>query len=227
VLNGSNAEELEAVLPREEQWLGRKAGKGTLGLRDGLVYRKGLLWIPDNKDLIQKILESEHDTKVARYMGQDKTIKLIRRNFWWPKMDERIIDFVRSCTECQRNKMAQHQPYGLLHPLELPYAPWQSLAMDFITDLPESKSCNQLWVVIDRFTKMVHFIPLPKDGKKATDLAITFTREVWKHHGLPSDIMSDRDFRFTSEVWKEFLRLLGIRPRMSTTFHPQTDGQTE
>jgi hypothetical protein len=160
-------------------------------------------------------------------MGQDKTIELIRRNFWWPKMEGRIIDFVRSCTECQRNKTTRHQPYGLLHPLELPYAPWQSLAMDFITDLPESESCDQLWVVIDRFTKMAHFIPLPKDGKKATDLAITFAREVWKHHGLPSDIVSDRDSRFTSEVWKEFLRLSGIRPRMSTAFHPQTDGQTE
>jgi hypothetical protein len=227
VLNGSNAEESEAVLPREEQRPGRKAGIRILGLQDGLVYRKGLLWIPDNKDLIQKILESEHDTKVAGHMGQDKTIELIRRNFWWPKMDERIIDFVRSCTECQRNKTARHQPYGLLHPLELPYAPWQSLAMDFITDLPESESCDQLWVVIDRFTKMAHFIPLPKDGKKATDLAITFAREVWKHHGLPSDIVSDRDSRFTSEVWKEFLRLSGIRPRMSTAFHPQTDGQTE
>jgi transposase InsO family protein len=226
-LNGSNAEESEAVLPRKEQRPGRKARIGTLGLRDGLVYRKGMLWIPDNKDLIQKILESEHDTKVAGHMGQDKTIELIRRNFWWPKMDERIIDYVRSCIQCQRNKVARHQPYGLLHPLELPYAPWQSLSMDFITDLPESESCDQLWVVIDRFTKMAHFIPLPKNGKKATDLAIIFAREIWKYHGLPSDIVSDRDSRFTSEVWKEFLRLSGIRPRMSTAFHPQTDGQTE
>ena len=227
VPNGSNAEGLEAVLPREEQRPGRKAGKGILELQDKLVYRKGLLWVPADTDLIQKILESEHDTKVAGHMGQDKTIELIRRNFWWPKMDELIIDFVRSCTKCQRNKTARHQPYGLLHPLELPYAAWQSLAMDYIIDLPESESCDQLWVVIDRFTKMAHFIPLPKERKKATDLAITFAREIWKHHGLPSDIVSDRDSRFTSEVWKEFLRLSGIRPRMSTAFHPQTDGQTE
>jgi hypothetical protein len=71
---------------------------------------------------------------------------------------------------------------------------------------------------------MVHFIALPKDGKKATDLAIIFAREIWKHHGLPSDIVSDRDSRFMSEVWKEFLQLSGIQPRMSTAFHPQTDG---
>jgi transposase InsO family protein len=74
---------------------------------------------------------------------------------------------------------------------------------------------------------MAHFLPLPKEGKTAGDLAIIFAREVWRHHGLPTDIISDRDSRFTSEVWKEFLRLSGIRPRMSTAFHPQTDGQTE
>jgi len=99
--------------------------------------------------------------------------------------------------------------------------------MDFITDLPLSDECDQLWVVVDRFTKMAHFIPLPKEGKSASDLARTFTREVWHHHGLPLDIVSDRDSRFTSAVWQEFLTLFGIRPRMSTAFHPQTDGQTE
>jgi len=160
-------------------------------------------------------------------MGQDKTIELIRRNLWWPKMNERIIDFVKSCPKYQKNKAARHQPYGLSSPLELPYAPWQSIAMDFITDLPVSESCDQLWVIIDRFTKMAHFIPLSQDGKTAADLAKGFAREVWRLHGLPTDIVSDRDSRFTSGVWQAFLSLLGIRPRMSTAFHPQTDSQTE
>jgi len=158
-------------------------------------------------------------------MGQDKTIELIRRNFWWPKMNDRIIDFVRSCPECQQNKASRHQPYGLPSPLELPYAPWQSIAMDFITELPVSEICDQLWVVIDRFTKMAHFVPLREKG--AADLAKIFAREIWRFHGLPTDIVSDRDSRFTSEVWLELLKKLGIRPRMSTAFHPQTDGQTE
>jgi len=191
------------------------------------MYRKEKLWIPEGKGLRQGILELEHDTKVAGHMGQDKTIELICRNFWWPKMDKDIIDFVRSCPECQKNKAVHHQPYGLLNPLELPYAPWQSIVMDFITDLPLSEGCEQLWVVIDRFTKMAHFIALPTNGKTASDLARIFAREVWKYHGLPADIVSDQDSRFTSAVWKEFLRLSGIRSRMSMAFHPQTDGQTE
>jgi len=160
-------------------------------------------------------------------MGQDKTIELIRRNFWWPKMNEQIIDFVRSYPNFQQNKAFRHQPYGLSSPLELPYAPWQSIAMDFITELPILNGCDQLWVIIDRFTKMAHFLPLRKEGKTAPDLAVIIARELWMYHGLPTDIVSDRDSRFTLETWKEFLRLSGIRPRMSTAFHPQTDGQTE
>ena len=196
-----------------------------LSWEDDVCYRGKLLWVPQG--MIQQIMESEHDTKVAGHMGQDKTIELIRRNFWWPKMNERIIDFVRSCPDCQQNKASRHHPYGLTSPLELPNAPWQSIAMDFITELPLSEKCDQLWVVIDRFTKMAHFLPLEKEKKTAADLAVVFAKEVWKHHGLPTDIVSDRDSRFTSETWREFLRSSGIRPRMSTAFHPQTDGQTE
>jgi len=75
-------------------------------------------------------------------------------------MNERIIDFVRSCPKCQQNKASRHPPYGLASPLEFPYAPWQSIAMYFITELPASEGCDQLWVVIVRFTKMAHFILL-------------------------------------------------------------------
>jgi len=99
--------------------------------------------------------------------------------------------------------------------------------MDFITELPVSEGHDQLWVIIDRFTKMAHFLPLRTEGKTAADLAVIFAREVWKYHGLPADIVSDCNSRFTSETRKEFLRLSGIRPQMSTAFHPQTDRQME
>jgi len=82
--------------------------------------------------------------------------------------------------------------------------------MDFITDLPISDNCDQLWVVVDRYTKMAHFLPLTKEGKTAKDLAIIFAREIWRLQGLLSDIISDRDSRFMSETWKEFLRYSSI-----------------
>ena len=142
-------------------------------------------------------------------------------------MNERIIDFVQSCPECQKNKAAWHQPYGLSSSLELLYTPWKSIAMDFITELRLSEGCDQFWVVIDQFTKMAHFLPLKKETRTAADLAVFFAWEVWKYHGLLLDIVSDWGSRFTSETWQEFLQLLGIRPRVSIAFHPQTDRHSE
>jgi putative transposase len=125
-------------------------------------------------------------------------IEFIRCNFSWPKIDEEIMDYIRSCLECQKDKAACHKPYGLLSPLELPYTPWISIPMDFITDLPLSEDSNQLWVIVDRFMKMAHFILLYKDQKKAEYLGKIFTREIGRFYGIPIDIISDRDSRFTS-----------------------------
>ena len=199
----------------------------------GSLYYPGRLWIPEGSastrpksdDLRKEICEAEHDSKIAGHMGQGKTIELIRRNFFWPGMDAYIEDYVRSCDSCQKNKAARHARYGLLQPLELPHAPWQSISMDFITDLPTSPpdtgdgvsaGYTSIWVIVDRFTKMAHFIPLKKHLTKAADLAPIFLRHIWRLHGLPQDIVSDRDARFTSLFWAELLRLLGIRRRMST-----------
>lgn len=111
--------------------------------------------------------------------------------------------------------------------MELHYKPWQSIAMDFITNLPFSNGCDSIWVIVDLYTKAGHFIPLEVDGKKTEDLIRIFAREYWRLHGIPKDIISDRDSRFTAKLWAEFLRLVGVKSRMSTAFHPQTDGQTE
>ena len=177
--------------------------------------------------MIPTIFKSEHDSKIAEYFGQEKTIELVRRNFWWPGMDTDITAYIHACPDCQRDKFRRHRRYGLLSPLELPYAPWQSIAMDFITDLPRSNDCTKLWVVIDRFSKMAHFIPLQENKKTAIDLARIFACEIWRLHGLPRDILSDHNSRITSNTWQHFLAVTGIRPRMSTAFHPQTNRQTE
>ena len=100
--------------------------------------------------------------------------------------------------------------------------------MDFITGLPESNGYTQIWVVVDRLTKMAHFIPMVTGEKsRARDLAITFAREVWRLHGLPADIVLDRGSVFISGFWKELMEHLGVELNLSTAFHPQTDGQTE
>jgi hypothetical protein len=162
-----------------------------LELQDGLLYHKGLLWVPENAQNV--ILHTKHNSPVARHFRQDTMIELIRWNFWWPNMDQEIIEYIRSCLECQKDKATCYKPYGLLSPLELPYAPWTSITMDFITDLPLSKDCDQLWVIIDRFMKMAHFIPLKKDQKTAEHLVRIFACKIWRFHGIPTDIISDRD----------------------------------
>ena len=108
-------------------------------------------------------MESENDSRVAGHMGMDKTMELVDRNFYSPEMAEDIEDYVRSCEDCQKNKASRHKRHGALHPLELSYAPWDAISMAFITQLPKSDGCLTVWVIVDRFTKMAHFVPV-KDG---------------------------------------------------------------
>jgi len=100
----------------------RKVKEGIQQLREGLLYRGNLLWALEG--IVLQILESEHDTKVEGHTGEDETIELVQRNFWWPKMNKRIIDFIGSCPECQKNKAVWHRTFSQSSPLELPYAPW-------------------------------------------------------------------------------------------------------
>ena len=95
--------------------------------KDRMLFRTGKVWIPQDPSLKKLIMESEHDSQVAGHMGMDKTIELIDWNFYWPSMNTGIEDFVRSCEDCQRNKVPRHKRRGLLHPLELSYAPWDSI----------------------------------------------------------------------------------------------------
>ena len=141
-------------------------------------------------------------------------------------MRDLIKQYVKNCDTCQRTKVVRHAPYGLLQPNEVPKKPLKSLSMDFITDLPTSEGYDAILVVIDRLTKMSHFIPCRKN-LKARQFANLFIKEIFRLHGLPKDIITDRGSIFTSDIWKETTKILGIERRLSTAFHPQTDGQTE
>ena len=179
-----------------------------LTLENDILHDKARLYIP--RQLVPSILQSEHDSQIAGHFGKDKTTELIRRNFWWPSMIKEIESYVKSCPNCQKNKAKRNKQYGLLLPLELPYAPWQSIARNFITALTLSNGYTKLWVDIDRFTKMAHFIPLKENAKTAAYLARRFVKDIWGLLGLPREIVSDRDSRFTSSTWKEFLNVMGI-----------------
>ena len=191
---------------------------------DDFVLYRNRIYVPPT--LRPKILFEHHDSQLAGHPGRAKTIELIARDYSWPGLSTDIRRYVRSCDLCQRNKSAHHAPYGDLVPLEIPSRNWESVSMDFITDLPTSHGCDTLLVVVDRLSKQAHFIPTIK-SLDAASLAQLYISSVFKLHGIPSSIVSDRGSVFTSLFWTEFTTRLGIHLKLSTAYHPQTDGQTE
>ena len=138
--------------------------------------------------------------------------------------------FCNSCVTCQRSKPPTQKPYGLLNPLSVPSKPWDAIGMDFVGPLPESKDRNgnydSITVVIDLLTAMVHLIP-SRTNYTAKDIVEMMFHEVYQLHGLPRAIISDQDVLFTSLFWTHLNKLIGIHQKMSSAYHPETDGSTE
>jgi len=137
-----------------------------------------------------------------------------------------VKDYIRSCDVCSRSNDSRHKPYGLLNPLEIPSKPWDSISMDFITDLLDSNGSTCIFIFLDRFTKMEHFIPFPK-VPSATDTASAFMNNIFRFHGLPSEIISDRGTQFTSKFWTAICSSLKITMNPASPFHHQTNSLTE
>ena len=194
-------------------------------VQDGLLYFRGLLYVPEGEARLQ-VLQHRHDTRLAGHFGIHKTADLVARDYWWPQQWKFVKEFVRSCDTCARSKAPRHRPYGLLQPLPVPFRPWASLTMDFITDLPLSDGADAVMVIVERLTKMSHFIPCNK-AITAEQTADLFIHHVLRLHGLPEEVISDRGPQFVSKFWKRMLELLGVTVKLSSAFHPQTDGQSE
>ena len=197
-------------------------------VRHGLIYWKGhRVYIPADGSLRAHILHECHDAPLSGHHGTSKTLQAVTRGFFWPGMQADIMQYVRSCESCQRNKPSHQLPAGLLQPLSIPDTPWADLSMDLITALPQSKSGHDAIVVfVCRLTKQIH-AAATHTSCTASDVAKILVREVARHHGLPRSIVSDRDPRFIARFWRGLWKLLRTKLNMSTSYHPQTDGQTE
>ena len=194
---------------------------------DGLLrYDQTRLCIPKGP-LRTQILHDHHDAPIAGHQGIDRTYAALHPMVYWPRMNNDVRKYVKSCDSCQRIKASQQVPAGLLQPLPIPSHPWEQVSMDFITQLPRTKSgFDAIVVFVDTFSKMVHFAPTTTTAS-APDTAHIFFNTIFKLHGLPTTIVSDRDAKFTSRFWRTLFNNLGTKLAMSTAFHPQTDGQTE
>ncbi|MBW0470413.1 hypothetical protein O181_010128 [Austropuccinia psidii MF-1] len=178
---------------------------------------------PRNEEIQLNILQKHHDSQLTGHPGQEKTLKLIKRDFYWAGMNQLIKYYVSSCKQFSRNKNIHHKKFGLLKPLQIPVGPWNSLSMDFITQLPLSNNFDSILVVVDRFSKMAIFIPA-YGTITALNLAQIFIRHVFSKRGLQVSIVSDIGSSFVSSFWTNLCQKLKISRDLSAAFHPETDG---
>jgi hypothetical protein len=193
---------------------------------NGLLLRNGLVYVPQDTSIKLDILQRHHDTVTAGHPGEAKTLELVTRNYTWPRIRQFVNEYVKSCDTCARNKPSHERRHGMLRPLPVPGSPWSSVSMDYIVELPPSRGYNAIYVVVDRLTKMAHFCPTTTQVT-AEETAELYLRNVFKHHGIPDDIVSDRGTQFLSKFTLRLLQLCDIKGNRSTAYHPQSDGQTE
>jgi transposase InsO family protein len=172
-------------------------------------------------------MKEAHQTPYSIHPGGTKMYQDLKEQFWWHGMKREIASFISKCDICQRVKAERQRPAGLLQPLQVPEWKWESVGMDFITGFPRSSYGNvSIWVIVDRLTKVAHFIPV-KTTYTSGQLADLYLSRIVSFHGVPKTIVSDRGTQFTSRFWRSLHQALGTKLAFSTAYHPQTDGQTE
>ena len=193
---------------------------------DSIMYKERKMYILRDEKLRIEIIWLHHDTPVGGYRGQQKMIELVTRKFWWPGVIKEVKQYMEGYNTCQHNKNHTEQLAEKLMPNSIPEKPWAHISADFITKLLLAQGYNSILVVVDRLTKMVHFIPTT-EKTSVEELARLFRDNVWKLHRLPRSIISDRGPQFVAGVMWELNRMLEIESKLSMAFYSQTNGQTE
>ena len=196
-------------------------------LTDGYWFKGRQLVVPADAQLRKELVQYAHNPTYSGHTGKKRTLEHLARDFYWVGMTPMVIKHVATCDTCQRNKSGTQKPGGLLQPTEVPEKFWECVTMDLITQLPPTKTgYDAIAVFVDKLSKMTHIEPCSTtiDAPEFADLLL---RTVFRHHGLPRSIISDRDARFTGHFLTTLAERLEFRQRLSTAFHPQTDGQTE
>ena len=190
------------------------------------MLKEKKVYVLKNEELKVEVIWLHHDVLAAEHEGRWKIVELVMRNYWWPGVTRDVGKYVEGCDLCQRMKNRIEKPAEKLKLSEVPKKPWVYLIVDFITKLLVVAGRDVILVVCDRLSKMTHFVATT-EGMSAEGLVRLFWDNVWKLHGLPESIVLDRRPQFVAELTRELNRMLGIKTKLLTMFHPQTDGQME
>jgi len=158
------------------------------------------------------LLKECHDGLLAGHGGVKRTTTFLKKSYYWPNLKDDAEEYVKICLICQQNRTLNKKQAGLLQPLPILEGPWESVSMDFMVSLPPSRGFDAIMVVVDRFSKMAHFIPT-KDNATTQETGRLFFTHVFKHHGLPKEIVSDRNPKFTSKFWQALWKQIGLDSR--------------
>jgi hypothetical protein len=195
-------------------------------LHNGIIHFQGKIWLGNHKEAHQAILAALHNSAIGGHSGIAATYQKIKNLFAWTGMKQDVQTFVQQCSICQQAKGEHVKSPGLLQPLPIPPKARHTISMDFIEKLPSSQGYDTILVVVDKFSKYAHFMAL-KHPFSALSVAQLFINNVYKLHGMPTAIISDRDKVFTSKLWQQLFKLANTTLNLSSAHHPQTDGQTE
>ncbi len=186
---------------------------------------------PPNKTFVPpslrtRVIQQVHDIPSSGHPGITASIQLLSNKFWWSTLRTDVIAFIKNYVTCNTSKSSKQMLAGLLQPLPVPQRPWPHIAIDCITDLPNSKGNATILTVIDRFSKSCRLIPLPK-LPTTLEPAEVLCSYVFRFYGLPDDIVSDRVPQFTSRAWTAFFKFLNVNISLTSFYYPESNGQTE
>src|SRR5260221_2635927 len=193
---------------------------------EGVVLYRGRVYILDNPWLHHDLVHAHHSTIVVGHPGCWKMLELVSWNYWWPGLSRYVAKFITGCDACNWTKTFLTQKVGKLIPNKAPDRCWQVISIDMIGELPDSKGYNAALVVVDHLSKWIHAIPTVTSLDSAR-VARLFLEHVWCHHGLPEEVISDSGPAFISNFSHDLTTLLGVKLTLSTSYHPQTNSQTE
>ena len=219
----SNDQELQHIIGE----LGTDKRKDYKMGKDDILRFRERVCVPRSPVLRKILLEEGHKSRLSIHPGMTKMYKDLKATFRWTGMKTDVADYVASCLVCQKAKIEHQRLGGTLEPLNIPQWKWDNISMDFVTHLPRSiRGHDSIWVIVNRLMKCAHFLSI--NQKMSVDkLEELYVREMVRLHGVPTSIVVARDPRFTSRFWKSLQKVLGTQLRMSSTYHPQTNGQSE